>query len=410
MKYIVAAFILFSLVFLIHPANAASCSSYSSETSCKNADCTWCGRCGSAAFNQINNYAADKCVDSNLQCSYSCSTFCGSQCQSNADCQHNLTDSDCFYNGICSGCSCNYKHSDCPKNGTVLQANGSQTCYFGKRECSSTSGCVISTCQLRSGQVCDPGNGCVSCNQADCGNSGSYFEDYKCSGNTVVAKHIIYYCNGTACSYSKSDAVIEQCQSGCDDGKCREQLCSIQGTYFDCNKYDGYYGGQYCQGNDTYGTYRDYSCVSNECQYNSSAIKQGACITNQNTGATGGLNVVNNGQAATASNPNSSITSVTPPTSQGGRLYNGLFFGSNDITLDLGAQHSGYVNFTITKTNGLGKLWVQSGKTIFTASEAGSYSIPFENAGSISLSATSSGWVFFMPTVYDVRQIVVWYK
>jgi len=57
----------------------------------------------------------------------------------------------------------------------------------------------------------------------------------------------------------------------------RENYCRVDG---DCSP-DGYIGAYFCQNGDVYRNFRDYSCVSRVCTYNTNAMLIDDCGTNE---------------------------------------------------------------------------------------------------------------------------------
>lgn len=413
MKY--AAVIAALLIAFVPHASAASCFTHSSEAGCESANCFWCERCSGTqpyTYNLINSYGTDRCVESSLNCTYGCSTLCGSQCASDANCPSNLTDTDCFYAGSCSSCSCLYKQTDCPKPGTIKPglADGKRVCYYGPRSCGS-SGCSVETCTLKAGEICAP-DGCTAAG----GTEGEYLSDYRCSGSDLLAKKVVYSCNATGCLYNKTDALVEKCKNGCAwltdaqgasySFQCRSELCNIEGSAVNCNQLDGYYGPRFCKGKGVYQTYRDYSCGPGKCIFAEKERFQQSCeeCYNGRCEEPGQIVTVNYSQGETQQQGNDTGMTATPAAHPGGRLYNGFFFGFNQIAMN--ARGTGRLNFTVQKTNQLGALTVLAdGRAIFSTKGTGNYSIPFANTTRIVLRATSSGWIFFTPATYDLRNI-----
>lgn len=414
MKLLLAAGIiaLFSFIFAAN-AMTTQCSQFSNEQGCENSGCSWCDRCSEK---EINNYAADKCVDSNLQCTYSCSKTCGANCTTDSDCAANLTDTTCFFAGKCGTCKCSYQSVGCQKNGTIKEQYGDQICYYGPRSCTS-SGCSVSSCALRAGQICDPFDGCVSCGQDYCGGN-EFIIDKKCAGSDIIGKKINYFCGGGQCNVTSS-SYLEKCKNGCNNAQCRDELCNINGLNTDCNKFDGYYGETYCKGNDVYKEYRDYKCGSNECAYTGSEVKVASCsdcqngrcydtgvVVNINSSASGaqGSSAGQGGGASPRENSNASL----PSTISGGRVYNGFFFGSNSINTKLNGK--GEIKFKVMRTNGVGTLTIENnGQAVLSTRATGDYSLHFSDSN-LKIYTTSSGWLFFMPAVYDVGNIDVIYR
>lgn len=421
MKLLLATAIMVLASIFLYPSNAMTtqCSQFTNEQGCENAGCSWCDRCSGK---EINNWGSDRCVDNNLQCTYSCSKTCGGNCTGNADCKVNLTDTTCFYAGLCSACSCGYRSADCPQNGTVREQYGSQVCYFGARYCTS-GGCSVNSCALQTGQICDPQDGCVSCDDDCIGDE--YVIDKRCVGGNIMAKQITYACLGGQCNSTRTDVLVESCKAGCStigSPKCNDEICNIAGSRVNCNQYDGFYGDTYCKGNDVYKGYRDYGCGPNECNYINIETKLESCKECQNGRCYDSGVVVNVSRLGDQPSPSPNLPvpgqpNLTLPTSMaGGRLYNGVLFGSNDIKLntqkDAGGVirpgKTGEISFKVTRTNGLGTLIIEeSGNQVFRTKNAGEYRVSF--SGNLRMYTTGSGWLFFVPAVFDIGTIAVSY-
>ena len=441
MKLLLAAFALLLLLGLAG-AMTTQCSQFTSETGCENSGCSWCDRC---VGKEINPYGWDRCVESSLSCTYNCSRTCGANCTADNDCSVNLTDTTCFYAGTCGACSCNYRNATCPQNGTIIEQYGDQVCYFGARYCTS-GGCSINSCVLRTNTICDPVDGCVSC-QDDCKqndasasySSDEYIIDKKCQDGDVFGRQVTYDCtyNGQ-CNVTRTDVLVEKCKADCSETfvnginrpKCNDELCNIDGLKGDCNRYDGFYGDSYCAGNDIYQGYRDYKCGNNECAYDTMPPKKGSCNKSGTTPSasvslcqngrchdSGTVIIVNRSESPGGQEPAPPSANVlTNMTVAGGRGYSGGLFGQNDITVPANGR-SGKISFRITRTNGLGTLTINQettntlrhtySQTVFSTRSAGSYEVSFN--GSLRMQTTGSGWLFFMPAVYDVGTILVLY-
>ena len=421
MKLLLAAFALLLLLGLAG-AMTTQCSQFTSETGCENSGCSWCDRC---VGKEINPYGWDRCVESSLSCTYNCSRTCGANCTADNDCSVNLTDTTCFYAGTCGACSCNYRNATCPQNGTIIEQYGDQVCYFGARYCTS-GGCSINSCVLRTNTICDPVDGCVSC-QDDC-IGDEYVIDKKCNGNDIFGKQVTYDCtyNGQ-CNVTRTDVLVEKCKAGCSETfvneinrpKCNDELCNIDGLKVDCDRYDGFYGDSYCAGNDIYQGYRDYKCGDNECTYENMPTKKGTCKECQNGRChdSGIVIIINESESPERQEP--AVPSANVPanmTVPGGRVYSGVLFGQNDIRVPANGR-SGKIIFRITRANGLGTLTINQettnalrhtySQTVFSTRSAGSYEVSFN--GSLRMQTTGSGWLFFVPAVYDIGTILVLY-
>lgn len=408
-----AGVLLLFLAILAYPTFSASCSFQTSESACEASGCFWCEGCVNNMLG--NGLGGDKCVPSSLDCTYSCSMQCGAQCQTNANCQGNITDNTCYYGGICNSCSCVYKQDLCPKNGTIIN-DEIRTCYYSTRLC-GTNGCSVQSCAMSEGQICDPENGCRFAATDTLG-------DYNCRGTELHANLITYNCNATECVYSKMDTLVERCGNGCNNGKCNEKLCDIYGVKRLCSQQDGFYGDRYCAGNDIYQSYRTYSCGTNECTFTEEARKVSSCDRGMTPSASGsscqagkcvdpGQIIYVNYSQPPSQPPSQPAINIEPTNAPkvvqnvGGRLFNGLLFGSNKIILP--ASGSGQINFTIKQTNRLGALVVEADKRIIFEGNAApdTYSVPFSASRTMSIYTRSSGWIFFTPAVYDVRSITL---
>lgn len=397
MKYLIAVLTSVAFALALIPSTSTAACQYSSESSCESAGCFWCERCSGK---EINNYGNDRCIASSLDCFYSCSKICGATCTADVDCTTNLTDTTCFYDGRCGNCSCLYESVSCPKNGTVI--NG--ICYYGTRSCTST-GCSISSCALREGEVCHPDDGCIT-----------QEEERVCIGDDVFVERVISLCTATSCNYTTTNEFVEKCKNGCEDGKCNKELCNINGINTDCDELDGYYGSRYCKGNDIYASYRDYRCGTNECVYTTREVKQESCTECQNgrcfnPGVVVNITVSSGPVQQEARQEATNLTTVPPLIAHsGGRVYNGFFFGSNEINLNVEPKN-GEIKFRVMRSNGPGSLMVEAdNQVVFSTKSTGDFSVSIENNKNVKFYAASSGWIFFMPTVYDVSAITVIYE
>lgn len=407
------------LIIFVYPVFSAQCSFQTSESACEANNCFWCEGCVNNMLG--NGLGGDKCVPSSLDCTYSCSMQCGAQCQTSANCQGNITDNTCYYDGKCSACSCIYKQDLCPKNGTIIN-DEIRTCYYSTRAC-GTNGCSVQSCVMSEGQICHPDDGCKQGNAQE-----EYLTDYSCKNNELHADLITYYCNATECSYSKTDTLVERCENGCvpidaggvsQSAKCNEELCDIYGVKRLCSRQDGFYGDRYCAGNDIYQSYRTYGCGTNECVPNDEARKISSCNNETTPSASG--STCYNGNCVEPKHEQVVYTDYILPQPEetetprelttvmhvGGRLYNGFLFGSNQIIIP--SSGSGQINFTIRQTNRLGALVVEADKRIIFEGNAApdTYSVPFTASRTITIYTRSSGWFFFTPAAYDVRNIVI---
>ena len=417
MGYKIAVFAFFVTLFAcaVYSLSPSQCAVYNSEAGCNDNGCFWCDGCVNNKLG--NNYGGDKCVQSSLNCTYSCSMQCGAQCVTNSDCRGNITGNTCYYGGVCNGCSCNYRQQDCPKPGTVKDAEyayeSGRLCYYNTRYC-GTNGCSVQSCALGDGDICDPDNGCINT-----GGQNEYLEDYICKGNELHAKLVSYFCNSTDCFYSKNDTLVDRCTNGCNNGKCNEAYCNIYGVNTLCSQQNAFYGDRFCIGNDIYQTYHNYSCGTNECVFSEQARKIADCDTQMTPSASAdscqsgrcvdpGQVIYVNYSYPTYSQPPASVANTTlqPIYHTGGRVFNGLLFGSNEIRIPI--KGGGHMNFTVKQTNYLGALVVQVDNLIIMEGmrAPGTYDVPFSGK-TIRIYARSSGWIFFTPTVYDIRAITV---
>ena len=109
----------------------------------------------------------------NLVCNFNC----GAECEKDSDCSPHLENDICYYNGQCTDmCACDYMIETCPEPGTVQN----NICYYGTRACGE-NGCVINSCELEEGEICDAQYGCLSC--TDIGTVADKFSDGSYSKN-----------------------------------------------------------------------------------------------------------------------------------------------------------------------------------------------------------------------------------
>src|SRR3989338_4619598 len=100
------------------------------------------------------------------------------------------------------------------------------------------------------------------------------------------------------------------------------------------------------------------------------------------------------------------------PSNYSGRLYNGFFFGSNEIKIATERAKSGKIYFNVDRSNKMGRLIIQSGNDILFDSKttSGAYSVSFGNSSDMfRFYTTSSGWLFYSPSTYDLSRISVSY-
>ena len=402
MKYVLILILLFAGVVVATP-----CSVYLNEFGCEEQSCFWCERCND---NEANQFNFSTCVDSSVDCYYGCSVSCGSECASNLDCGNNLTDTTCFYSGSCSFCECDWQAEHCPKPGRY---EGS-VCYYGERSCGE-NGCSVRSCVMKPSETCDATDGCVSCGKDFCGRSGEHIKEYECRGDDRYGDRAKYACNATECVYEEMSIFLERCEHGCFNGECKEGLCNREGIEFDCDERDGYYGNRFCVGNDIYLSYRDYSCVDDDCRFIDRNILQDTCDKCFNGKCVVEDEPIDNA-TITVENTTDKPTIITGPTMtfhRGKTIHNGFLFGKSDLTINTLSGGDGYINFTIGRTNRLGSLQITSGGETFPLSnpKPGTYVIPFTNIGSdLTFSTTSSGFFFFAPAIYEIRTIIVYYE
>ncbi len=101
-----------------------------------------------------------------------------------------------------------------------------------------------------------------------------------------------------------------------------------------------------------------------------------------------------------------------------GRIFNGLLYGKKDARIIASLQNdSARIEFSVSSTNGYGRLMVMAGKCVLADRKFGtgqhSVEIPqscVSNETQITLHASSSLWRLWAPTVYDISSLHVYQR
>ncbi len=149
----------------------------------------------------------------------------------NAECNDRdpyLSGNYCYFGSShSSSCGCYYGEREyCPEPGAIKDS----VCYYGSKRCTD-SGCALSTCRLGRYDRCDRNDGCIekeNCNDKDGEHGGRY-----CRNNDVYVEYRDYYWDGTSCSYHTQDRRVEDCRYSCEYGSCtgREYCDDRDGEY-----------------------------------------------------------------------------------------------------------------------------------------------------------------------------------
>jgi len=130
-------------------ATPSDCSYWTNETACESNGCKWCPECNSTS-NKVNQWAADECVNTSVDCGYHCdASYCGAQCN-DADEYCDLSNCYDLRNDV-SGCDFyDYCGITCPsgydyKCQGSMCPNGNECCCDVSCESATTSDCVSPT-------------------------------------------------------------------------------------------------------------------------------------------------------------------------------------------------------------------------------------------------------------------------
>lgn len=275
---------------------------------------------------------------------------------------------------------------------------------YREYSCSSTQGCTFTeterTVETCKDSTCTDGR-CGLCDPSVCNSQDGFYDDEFCNIDRDVYKvYRDYSCDLDRCVFKRTEIRVANCSFGCDSGKCTATVCDAG-----CDSKDGYSGQPYCKGNDIYRKYRDYFCALNACDFNETERKIESCITCIN-GFCAAAPKVSKDRFFDFNLSFSNITEDVRITRPPDRIYNGFLFGKNDIAINVDAFLTS-LNFTVTGTNKLGVLEVSVDDSgVLKVSEKGSYSAKINKyAKSVKISTTSSGFVFWVPALYDVSNM-----
>ena len=110
-----------------------------------------------AGFTSECNEETDTCTAGEEVIDSNCSLGCGSECESDSDCEPKIEEGRCFFGGECSlysECSCGYEEEFCPEPGSVIDGY----CYWGERACTD-NGCDLNRTKMNCFLECDPETG-----------------------------------------------------------------------------------------------------------------------------------------------------------------------------------------------------------------------------------------------------------
>ncbi|MBI2076365.1 MAG: hypothetical protein HYT72_03910 [Candidatus Aenigmarchaeota archaeon] len=329
------------------------------------------------SYNECVSRAGEKIIE---QCNFGCSVGTCITCNQTA-CQEK--------NGFYGGRFC--RDNDVRSIYRDYSCSSDKGCDYTETE-RTVETCKDSTCTEGKCGLCDPS----VCNSRD----GFYDEDYCNIDNDVYKVYRDYSCDLDRCVFKRAEIKMADCSFNCEAGKCTATLCDAG-----CDSRDGFAGQPYCKGNDVYRKFRDYFCKLNNCDFNETERKVESCASCANGSCVVAPAVIKE-RLLEFNLTFSSITEDVKITRQPGRVYNGFLFGKNDIAINMDAFLQ-TLNFAVTGTNKLGALEVSvDGAVVLTADGRGSYSVPVNKyAKSVRISATSSGFVFWVPALYDLNNI-----
>ncbi|MBW2982135.1 hypothetical protein KY343_04610 [Candidatus Woesearchaeota archaeon] len=242
-----------------------------------NSDCgtnTWIGSTYCSGDNVWQGYRTYTCSSPGTpssSCSYSDNNQLKETCP------------DTCSGGSCDPISC-YNDAECGTDGwvgstycsgdDVWQDYRTYTCSNPGTSSSSCSSSITSSLKETCTEICYEGScATIECyNDAECGTDGWVGSTY-CSGDDVWQDYRTYTCSnpGTAlasCSYSDASQSKEICTDTCESGLCVAVECYDDN---DCTA-DYWLDNDYCNGDNVWDTFRDYSCSnpgtgSSSCDY-----------------------------------------------------------------------------------------------------------------------------------------------
>lgn len=164
------------------------------------------------------------------------------------ECSFQCIDGSCIEEPGCSkssDCGIDYYGGDYCLNGDAYNDFHDFSCILG--ECSEQT---------------------ISTFHEDCGEDYNSEWNYYCDVNDVhrIREEISKGCEFGSCIESSfwRDDFVEYCEYGCEDGECsdnpEEPVCSIDS---DCSS--DYYSDKYCEQDNLYRDFHDFSCVEGEC-------------------------------------------------------------------------------------------------------------------------------------------------
>lgn len=271
--------------------------------------------------------------------------------------------------------------------------------------CATAQGCVFRESE-RLVEDCDEG---VECTQGRCGlcdplecnaRDGFYGDDFCGISGNVYRQYRDYTCTKGKCAFSLQDIKIADCPHGCTDAKCALPRC------IDCDSKDAFFGESYCKGNSVYRAFRDYFCGDIKCEFKDTEKKLEDCRD-----CSSGKCVIikaRNERVFEFDVKFSNETMERNLTMLPKRIFNGLLFGSNDMRIEADAFVKS-VSFAVLDTNKLGEINVfADSDRVFSTNKAGLHSVLINKyANQIIVSSSSSGFIFWMPAVYDLGATVV---
>ncbi len=266
--------------------------------------------------------------------------------------------------------------------------------------CTFRDGCTFTeterTAETCKDSTCTDGR-CGLCDPSVCTSQNGFYENRYCgSDRNVYQPFREYSCSLDRCIYKTKEIKLASCSFGCDSDECTITLCDAG-----CDSRNGFAGQPYCKDSDVYRKYRSYFCSFNSCEFNETERKVSDCQS------------CSNGQCAVTKTEKERLFEFDVSLPAGrveknvsafpARIFNGFFFGNEGIRIAANAFVKS-VSFDVLGTNGLGELSVfADGRKIASANKTGRYVVSVnKSVNQISISAASSGMVFWVPAVYDL--------
>ncbi len=166
--------------------------------------------------------------------------------------------------------------SDCPSGKKCMNNKCVQIECNNNQECNDDNSSTEDIC-INAG---NPNSYCVNnpirCfYDSNCGTNG-FLNQLFCKNNSVFDKYITYNCNNpgteeSSCSNSTEEKQIQVCANGCNNGQCMNETNQTTDCTQDADCHKDFYSKKYCDGEDLFNDFHDFSCQQGKCIENTTA-------------------------------------------------------------------------------------------------------------------------------------------